>query len=170
MTLTWRTSTNLRITRMSQAFYILHFNFHFALPILLFPPSPHALIRGSQNLQTLAIAGAKKVPLIEGHADTRSRWSANLFTWSNVDRLMTELPGCELMFKADGHELELRLRAHIRGRGYGHWLTVCTSPKASYREEHVLNFLEAHLPQQTGGPTMADHVCGRFRGAQNRCR
>lgn len=64
---------------------------------------------------------------------------------------MTELPGCELMFKADGHELELRLRAHIRGRGYGHWLTVCTSPKASYREEHVLNFLEAHLPQQTGG-------------------
>ena len=41
--------------------------------------------------------------------------------------------------------LELRVREHIRSRGYGPWITVATSPKGSYREADVLNFLERHL-------------------------
>ena len=41
--------------------------------------------------------------------------------------------------------IELRVREHIRSRGYGPWLTVATSPKGSYREADVLNFLEKHL-------------------------
>ena len=54
------------------------------------------------------------------------------------------LPGLELMFKAAGHLLEAKLQTYIRGRGCS-WLSVVTGPKGSYREEHVLNYLERHL-------------------------
>ncbi len=40
---------------------------------------------GSCGMSTLAVAGTT-VPLIEGHADTRARWTANLVTWSNKQR------------------------------------------------------------------------------------
>ena len=36
---------------------------------------------GSQNARTLAICGPIEVPLVEGHADTRVRWTANLTTF-----------------------------------------------------------------------------------------
>ena len=42
---------------------------------------------GSQNARTLAICGSIEVPLVEGHADTRMRWTANLTTFSNKDRI-----------------------------------------------------------------------------------
>ena len=60
------------------------------------------------------------------------------------------LPGLELMFKAAGHLLEAKLQTYIRGRGCS-WLSVVTGPKGSYREEHVLNYLERHLPLFTEG-------------------
>ena len=92
---------------------------------------------GSQNLRTLAVKG-KEVPLIEGHDDTRERWTANFTTWSNKRRIIDEGPPyCEACFKADGDRLERRLQAHIRSRGYGDWFTVITSPKGSYREADV---------------------------------
>ena len=64
------------------------------------------------------------------------------------------MPYVEAMFKSDADSttggrritLELRVREHIRSRGYGPWITVATSPKGSYREADVLNFLERHLP------------------------
>ena len=46
---------------------------------------------GSQNVSTLAVAGGT-VPLIEGHADTRERWTGNFTTFSNKTRLMAEGP------------------------------------------------------------------------------
>ena len=84
--------------------------------------------------------------LLEGHSDTRARWSGNFTTFSDAERLETEPPYVEVMLKADGEQLELRLRQYIRGRGYDDWLSVATSPKGSYREEDVLNFLDRHLP------------------------
>ena len=60
-------------------------------------------------------------------------------------------PYCEACFKADGDRLERRLQAHIRSRGYGDWFTVITSPKGSYREADVLNFVDTHLPKMTAG-------------------
>ena len=43
---------------------------------------------GSQNMTTLAVAGrSATVPLIEGHAAVRLRWTANLTTFSNEDCL-----------------------------------------------------------------------------------
>ena len=52
--------------------------------------------------------------------------------------------------KADQSSLELRLREHIRGRGYGPWVSVATSSSGSYKEDDILNFLDTHLSR--GGP------------------
>ena len=114
---------------------------------------------GSKHVGTHAVAGLE-VPLIEGHSDARERWSGNYTTFSDKERIMSgETPYVEAMFKSTADNtpgpgpkrrtIELRLREYIRSRGYGPWLTVATSPKGSYREADVLNFLEAHLPPMT---------------------
>ena len=41
---------------------------------------------GAQNKATLAVAGENKVALIEGHCDTKARWTGNFTTWSNKDK------------------------------------------------------------------------------------
>ena len=107
---------------------------------------------GSANAPSLAVTGRRaNVPLVEGHADTRERWTANLTTFSNKARIETEGPPyCEMMFKAEGDRLELRLREYTRSRGDGPWLSVVTSPKGSYRTHDVLNFLDRNLPAVTG--------------------
>ena len=73
---------------------------------------------GSQNAKTLAIEGALEVPLIEGHADTRARWTAHLTTFANKERILAgELPYAEFMFKADSDVLHTQLREHLRSCG-----------------------------------------------------
>ena len=104
---------------------------------------------GSQNSATLAVKGSNEVPLIEGHSDTRSRWTMNLTTFSNKERIeQGELPYAEFMFKADGQVLLERLKGHLRSCGAGPWVSVATSEKGSYREEDVLEFLDQHLPEK----------------------
>ncbi len=52
---------------------------------------------GSADTPTLAVAGSL-VPLFEGPADTRERWTANLTTFSNKARIQAEGPPyCELL-------------------------------------------------------------------------
>ena len=110
----------------------------------------HANESGSANVATLALAGAT-VPLVEGHAATRNRWTANLTTFSNTERLLTEGPPyAEFCFKASGDVLKLQLREHIRSCGYGPWVSVATSVKRSYNTPDVVSFLETHLPDMSG--------------------
>ena len=103
---------------------------------------------GSQNKTTLAAAGrATVVPLIEGHAATRERWTANKTTFSNKERLLAEcLPYSEIMFKAKGELIHLRVREHIRSRGYGPWVSAAISEKCAYRRAGVLACHDLHLP------------------------
>ena len=123
-----------------------------------FDQSPfHANETGSKNVSTLAVAGLE-VPLVEGHADTRERWTGNFTTFSDKQRILAgETPYVEVMLKSNADSsggrqtIELRVREHIRSRGYGPWMTVATSPKGSYREADVLNFLDKHLPLKTEG-------------------
>ena len=96
---------------------------------------------GSKNVLTLDIKGAPTVPIKEGHAAARSRWSANTMATSSTERA-AKIPPLECMFKG-GEQIENKLKQYIRGRG--DWLTVVTGPKGSYREEHILNYLETHL-------------------------
>ena len=77
----------------------------------------HANESGSANVATLALAGAT-APLVEGLAASRNRWTANLCTFSNKERLLKEGPPyAECCFKASCDILKLRLREHIRSCG-----------------------------------------------------
>ena len=122
----------------------------------------HANESGSQDARSLAVAG-EKVPLIKGHGATRVQWTANLTTFSDAERIERgERPYCEFMFKqhikGEVSTLELRLREHIRGRGYGPWVTVATSHSGPYAQDDVINFLDTHLPR--GGPqSRASYWC-----------
>ena len=106
---------------------------------------------GSQGATTLLVKGAPIVALKEGHADTRARWTANTMTCSDFQGHVPEcrLLALELMFKAEGDKVEKRLQGYIRACGYPSWLTVVTGPKGSYREEHILSYLETHLEPWT---------------------
>ena len=86
--------------------------------------------------------------LKEGHADTRARWTANTTTLSDYVH-GSRMPALELMLKAEGDTLEKTHQNHISASGYPRWLTVVTGPKGSYREEHILSFLENHLEPWT---------------------
>ena len=115
-----------------------------------FDQSPfHNNETGAQDKPVLALAGSNAVPLLEGRHDVLQRWTGNFTTWSNPERIKEEGPPyAELMFKAspDG-SLVLKLRDHIRSRGYSPWRTVACQEKGSYREEDILAFLEKHLPE-----------------------
>ena len=117
-----------------------------------FDESPfHNNESGSKDVRTLAVAGST-VPLVEGHAETRERWTANMTTWSNKERILQEgPPHAEFMFKATGETVQKRLQEHIRSRGVGKWASAVTSEKASYRVNDILDFLEHHLPQWREG-------------------
>ena len=53
-----------------------------------FDQSPyHNNETGAQNPKTLGVQGAKEVPLVEGRADCLERWTANLTTCSNKERI-----------------------------------------------------------------------------------
>ena len=113
-----------------------------------FDQSPyHHNETGSKGGKTLAVRGAI-VPLIEGHDATRKRWTANLTTFSNKDRLRDERPYAEFMFRHDDKTgaFLLRMREHIRSRGYGKWVTVAVSSSGSYKEADIVDFLDRHLP------------------------
>jgi hypothetical protein len=115
---------------------------------------------GPHDGVALAVAGQfAEVPLVEGHGDTRARWTANLTTFSNTERIQRgEMPYCEFMFKhevkADESTLELRLREHMRG--YGAWVTVATSNSGSYSEVDILT---------SSKTTCRVRSCGRSTGA-----
>lgn len=105
----------------------------------------HGNEAGSQACNTLALKGAPTVPLLENHAATRERWSLNSITDSSLERIQQRLPGFEIMFKADGKQLEARLKAYVVQKGVPFRCTVVTGPSGSYKEGDILNFLEEHL-------------------------
>ena len=101
------------------------------------------------------------VPLKENHALSRQRWTCQTSTRSYKGG---HPPPLELMFRGS-EGLQRRLQSH--GDGLEHvWLTVVTSPKGSYREVDVLNYLDKHLercarakPQHFFLRTVAAELC-----------
>ena len=107
---------------------------------------------GSQNQPTLGLVNAT-CPLVEGHAATRARWTANLMTCSDVSRFADGTPPpCECMFKADGAKLKGRLQEHVRSRGLESWVSAATSEKGSYKMTDCMSYLDKHLPKLPDGP------------------
>ena len=66
-------------------------------------------------------------------------------TDSSRERIARELPGFELMFKAEGKVLEAKLQAHVASQGLSFKVSVVTGPSGSYREHDILDFLEKWL-------------------------
>ena len=105
---------------------------------------------GSQNKPILGVRGSK-IPCIEGKNDVRTRWTANLTTFSDTARILRgEMPHTQLMFKGETDAaLHERLQTYARSRGFPDWFSVTTSPKGSYREHDVVAFLDKHLEKMT---------------------
>ena len=113
---------------------------------------------GSQEWNTLTLMGQHTVPLIEDHAATRERWSLNSLTDSVEEQISDDnMPGFEIMFKAEGKQVEASLQAYVSQKQIlGMRVTVVTGPSGSYREDDILTFLEKHLPP---GGLPADGKC-----------
>ena len=104
---------------------------------------------GSQNVGSVHVQGAMYMPLLEGHADTRERFSWNPFTYSDKRSFhgSGKRPTCEILFKG-GPTLEARLRKYVRQKGWSEWMTVSCSDSGSYSEAEILAFLDKHLEKE----------------------
>ena len=103
---------------------------------------------GSKAEKSMSIRGCGVVPLKEGHAQTRERWTLQTHTTSNADRAR-QVPPVEIMFKADGDRVQAKVSAAVPA--WAPWLTVVTGAKGSYREDDVLNYIEHRLEPMTDG-------------------
>ena len=62
--------------------------------------------------------GQNTVPLIENHAATRERWSLNTLTDAAEEQISDDnMPGFEIMFKAEGKQVEAKLQAYVLAKG-----------------------------------------------------
>ena len=140
--------------------------------ILNFDQSPfHHNESGSQNKATLAVRSSV-VPIVEGKSDVKRRWSGNFTTQSRFDMPTSavadtspqfRIPPTECMFKyeRDGC-VDKRLQNYHRSRGFGDWFTVSVSPKGSYREYDVIEFLKKHLDLWTDGRDWRILLCDDY--------
>ena len=104
---------------------------------------------GSKNMPALTIAG-QVLELKENAAHTRMRISAMTTVTSDKAEAKGSTLPLELLFKADsdGRGPKGILRS-LDALETGCNMTYQTGPKGSYRLEHVLRFLETHLPLWT---------------------
>ena len=98
---------------------------------------------GSKKVGSLCLRGCGVVPLTEVHSDTRERWTVNTMVRSDFEA-GNSLPPLEVMFKAEGGRMRAQLQQHIPT--WAPWLTVVTSPSASYQECDLLDYLERVFP------------------------
>ena len=113
--------------------------------ILNWDQSPfHHNESGTTCTKTLAVKGSI-VPLIEGHDDSKARWTANLCVSSDTQDLRENgPPPAEFMFRG-GDNIKANLEAHVLSKGYASWVSTATSEKGSYRLADVVEFLKTHL-------------------------
>ena len=110
-----------------------------------FDQSPFHMNRsGPQGCTTLSIRGCGVVPVKEGHAATRERWTANTMVTSSLSRAK-KIPPLELMFRASGGGDRMAPQLQRLIPPWAPWLTVVTGPKGSYRETDVLTYMEKVL-------------------------
>jgi hypothetical protein len=105
---------------------------------------------GSKGGTTLSIRGCGVVPVKEGHAATRERWTANTMVTSCPKRAK-QIPPLELMFRASGGGERMLPKLQKLIPTWAPWLTVVTGPKGSYREIDVLTYMEKVLEPMSEG-------------------
>ena len=101
---------------------------------------------GSKLYRTITVKNSFKVPLLEGHAATRERMSVSSVTDSNEDRIKHEqLPGFEVMFKANGHKKADELQTYADSLQCPFRISVVAGPSGSYKEEDLLTMQDKWL-------------------------
>ena len=85
------------------------------------------------------------------HAAQCERWSLSSITDSCSERVQRQLPGFELMFKAEGKRLEPELQRFVADKKLPFRATVVTGPIGIYNEHDILNFLDRHLEKWDTG-------------------
>jgi hypothetical protein len=96
---------------------------------------------GSKATGSLSITGGGSVALVEGHAATRERWSANTMVASR-SAVAGRFPPLQLMFKAkSGARVLPKLQEAVPC--WAKWLSVEVSQSGSYCETDILNCLES---------------------------
>ena len=146
--------------------------------IINFDQSPfHMNESGSKESKTLEIRGTSKVTLKEGHSASRERWSANTLTCSRPSAVTSSneesatssneergfVPPLEIMFKSEsgGPRLHPRLLAAIPP--WAPWMSVVLSDKGSYRETHILDYLETVLEPWRPGREWRLLLCDAYK-------
>ena len=101
---------------------------------------------GSKAYKTISSKNSYSVPLLENHAATRERMSVSTVTDSNEHRIKHEqLPGFEVMFKANGIKKQAELQTYAEGLALPFKLSVVTGPSGSYKEEDLLTMQDKFL-------------------------
>ena len=97
---------------------------------------------GSKGCRTLELAGAPSVRLKENHAATRERvsWMTVVTSCPEAAASAASMP-CELLFRAKSARRTRSLEAPPDLPFSIQW-----AEKGSYRQEHILRFLDRHLP------------------------
>jgi hypothetical protein len=103
----------------------------------------HVNEAGSKLLGTLAMKGAKSVPLREDHNATRARMTIMTYVSNNAGRLARGMPlECLFCLKGSGSSVMPQLVFPAHGR-----FSAQCSESGSYSEHHVFLFLEFHLEE-----------------------
>ena len=127
---------------------LMHCEFKQPDPLIInFDQSPfHHNETGAQDKTIMSVRGST-VPVVEGAADVKSRWTANLTTYSRFAAVAGgDMPYAECMFKGEKDGvIHNRCKEYLRSRGFPKWFTVTVAPKGSYREQDVIEFLKTHL-------------------------
>ena len=105
---------------------------------------------GSQAQKSLSIRGGGVVPLKEGHAQTRTRWTLQTTTTSNAQRARN-IPPVEVMFKADGDQVKTACSpASLHGPRGSQW-----SPRRRHPTARMMSSTSSTTDWMTGGLTGA---------------
>jgi hypothetical protein len=117
---------------------------------------------GAKLLSTLAPTGAKVVALREQTHQVHARWTANTLTQSDA-ATTGRIPHLELMFKGkSGIQKSLdTVEADLRASGI-HFVTLTTSDSASYRLEHVLDWMDKALEPWSEGRELRLLLCDAY--------
>ena len=117
---------------------------------------------GSKARGTLAFKGEEDVSISENCADSKTRWTGNTLVISDVVKARA-IPFAELMFNGGAGVLKglKTLEAELRACGFS-WLSLTTSDTASYRTEHVIEYLEEMLEPWSPGRDIRILMCDAY--------
>ena len=117
---------------------------------------------GSKARGTLAFTGSEDVSISENCADTKTRWTGNTLVISDHTKAR-QIPFAQLMFNGGSGILKdlKKLEDELRACGF-HWLSLTVSDTASYRTEHVIDYLEELLDPWTPGRDIRILMCDAY--------